>query len=245
MQKRSAFFLLALLLASCTDEPPPVIHNFPPLHYEYLSKLRLNVGTIDIQDRSHPLNANDIAALSPAVPAQALERMARDRLFAAGLTGSATFVIDQAGIVQGPGGTLDGRLAVHLDITKPDGTPGGYASAEVLRQHIPGSDPEDQSVELYDLTRQMMDAMNVEIEYQLKRSLSALLVSRPQPPAPVEAQPLAAPTAQPLPPPTEAAPPAEPPPPPANGYVDPEAPPPPPQMSPPPGVLQLPPGVPQ
>jgi hypothetical protein len=239
--------LLAGALAGCGDDAPPVTENFTPLHYDYLPKLRLNVGTIDVQDHSAPVGPQDIASTSPAVPAQALQQMAHDRLFAAGVAGQADFVVDQASIVREPNGTLDGHLAVHLDIIAANGTRAGFAEAGVSRQHIPGSEPENGSVELYDLTKHMMDDMNVELEFQLKRTLGAYLVAAGDVPAPVVAQPLPVPGAPPAVPAPPALPPATPgeaAPPPADGYQDPEAPPPPPQMSPPPGFLQLPPGTP-
>jgi hypothetical protein len=231
--KRSAF-LLAGLLCSCGDDPPPVVHTFPPLQYSYLPKLRLNVGAIDVQDHSLPVSPQDVAASSPAVPAQVLAQDARDRLFAAGTAGTAVFTIDQASIVRGPGGTLDGRLAAHLTLTTANGQPGGFAEAQVVRQHVPGSDPEDESTQLYDLTRQMMADMNVELEYQIRRTLSAALVEPGAAPAAVVAQPLDAPVA------AVPAPPALPPgTPPDTAFQDPEAPAPV-EMSPPPGYLQVP-----
>jgi hypothetical protein len=246
-----AFFVA--FLASCGPDEPPVTENFTPLHYDYLPKLRLNVGAIDVQDHSAPIGPQDIASSSPAVPAQALQQMGHDRLFAAGVAGQADFVVDQASIVREPNGTLDGHVAVHLDIIAPNGTHAGFAEAQVSRQHIPGSEPENGSVELYDLTKHMLDDMNVELEFQLKRTLGAYLVGPGDAPAPVIAQPLPVPGA----PPPVPAPPALPPatpgdaapqvaPPSTDGYQDPEAPPPPPpqQMSPPPGFLQLPPGTP-
>jgi len=238
-----------LALAGCGgDEPPPAPPNFAALDYAFLPKLRLNVGSIDVQDHSQPVSPDDIAAQSPAIPAQALATMAHERLFAAGSTGTARFVIDQASIVREPSGALDGELAVHLDLTRPDGTQGGTADARVARQYVPGSDPEDQRAELYTLTRQMMDAMNVELEFQIRSSLASALVSANVAPAPVTAQPLGPPpavTAQPVPAQPNTPAPAQP----SDGYVDPAlppppaAPPPPPQLSPPPGFLQLPPSA--
>jgi len=220
-----ACIVVPVMLAGCGGDPPPPAENYAPLDYGFLPKLRLNVGSIVVENHAQPLGPQDIAASSPAVPAEALEQMARDRLFASGFAGTATFVVDQASILRGPDGVLNGTLAAHLDITVPGGGPGGYAAAQVLRQHVPGSDPENFQNNLYDLTKQMMDAMNVEFEFQLRKSLSSWLVTGAPVPAPVQAQPLA---------------PAAPPPPPANNlYQDPLAPPPP-QLSPPPGYLQPP-----
>ena len=233
--------VLAVALAGCGGDEPPVVRSFPPLHYEYLPKLRLNVGQVEVVDHSLPVSPQDVASSAPVVPAQPLAQMARDRLFAAGTAGSATFVIDQASIVREPGGALDGQLAVHLDLTTPDGRHTGYAEARVARQHIPGSEAEDGSANLYDLTRQMMDAMNVELEYQIRRSLRSLVVEGGAVPAPVAVQPLQTPTAVPPVPPPPALPPAVPDTqqaaPAPDSYQDPAAPPPPQQMSPPPRVL--------
>jgi hypothetical protein len=104
-----------------------------------------------------------------------------------------------------------------------------YAEARVSRQHVPGSEPENLRNNLYDMTRQMMDDMNVELEYQIRRSMRSWLVSNTAVPAPVIAVPLA-PATPAAPPPEQAAPPV---------YQSPDQSPPI-QMSPPPGFLQPP-----
>ncbi len=229
---RALFWLpaLALTLAGCGGDEAPPPASFAPLQYGYLTKLRLDVGAIDIQDHAQPVGDNDLAPQSPVPPAQAMAQMARDRLFAAGTAGTAVFTIDQASIVREEGDTLDGNLSAHLDILDPSGNRLGYAEMHVARQHVPGSDAEDQPTVLYSMTKQMMDDMNVELEYEIKHSLSRWLVPAGAAPAPVQAQPLpgapsVAPT--PLPAPTPA----------------PAAPAPAPEMSPPPGFLHLPGGA--
>jgi hypothetical protein len=229
---------LPLAIAGCGgDEPPP--ENFAPLHYEYLRQLRLNVGSIEVQDHSAPAGDGDVSSQAPMAPAQALVQMAHDRLFAAGLTGQAVFTIDQASIVRGPDGTLNGQMAVHLDVFTTGGTRAGYAEARVARQHVPGSDEENLRSVLYDMTKQMMADMNVELEYQLRRSMAAWLVAGSDVPAPVTAAPLESPAPPPNPdtsiPGVDMSPAPGPPP---------DLAPPPQQMSPPPGFLQLPPGTP-
>jgi hypothetical protein len=224
--------ILACGLAGCGGDESPPPGSFAPLHYDYLTKLRLNVGSIDIEDHAAPLGPDDISALSPVTPAQALEQIGHDRLFAAGLLGSAQYVIDQASIVRGAGGGLYGQMAVHLEVLTAGGKRAAYAEARVAQQHFPGSDAENQQTVLYDMTRKMADAMNVELEYQVKRSLSDFLVPAGVVPSAVTAAPLGADA---VPPP--AAPPAPSVPP--DGATSGEAPPV--QMSPPPGYLQLPP----
>ncbi len=244
-----SFFVVSLLIAGCADDTSPVPQTFAPLQYGYLTKLRLNVGSIQVQDRSLPVSPQDVASSSPVIPAHALDQMAHDRLFAAGTQGQANFVIDQASIIRGPGGGLSGRLAIHLDLIDDRGGRSGFAEAQVSRQYVPGSDPEPGTAALYNLTRQMMEAMNVELEFQIRHSLGAWLVTPGSAPAPVVAQPLDVPGAPPPVPPPPPLPPAAPegqavtPVPAApdqNGYVDPAAPPPPQQMSPPPGFLHVP-----
>ncbi len=235
---------LPLGLAACGGDEVPPTEPYTQLHYEFLPKLRLNVGSVTVDDRAHPMGPEDLAAQSPAIPALALEQMAHDRLFASSTAGAANFVVDQASIVRQPNGTLSGVMSVHLDITTATGANAGFASAEVERQHIPGSDAENLQNNLYDLTKQMMDAMNVEFEFQLKKTLPTWLATGNAVPAPVVAQPLdQAPPVAPAPSPAEMAPAVEtPPPPPSNdGYQDPMAPPAPQQLSPQPGYLQAPP----
>jgi hypothetical protein len=252
MSVTRAFGLAVLLalsaggLAGCGGDEPPPPGSFAPLNYDYLTKLRLNVGSIDIQDHSAPLGPDDVSAQSPVTPAQALLQIGHDRLFAAGLLGQAQFVIDQASIVRGAGGGLYGQMAVHLEVLTAGGSRAGYAEARVARQHLPGSDEENLKTVLYDMTRQMADAMNVELEYQIKRSMGDFVVTAGVVAAPVTATPLtpsSAPPGQILPPATqtEPLPPAGVPPveaPPDGGEQPPPA-----QMSPPPGYLQLPPGA--
>jgi hypothetical protein len=234
--------VVPLALAGCGgDEPPPA--SFAPLHYEYLRPLRLNVGSIDVQDHSAPAGDGDVASQAPVPPAQALVQMAHDRLFAAGLSGQAIFVIDQASIVRGPDDTLNGQLAVHIEVLTAGGARAGYAEARVARQHVPGSDDEDLRTVLYGMTKQMMDDMNVELEYQIRHTMSDWLVANTIVPAPVTVAPLQAPAPPPSPdtsiPGVDLSPAPGPPP-----EAAPDQAPPPQQMSPPPGFLQLPPGTP-
>jgi hypothetical protein len=219
--------LLACGLTGCGGDEPPPPGTFAPLHYDYLTKLRLNVGSIAVEDHAAPLGPDDISALSPVTPAQALEQIGHDRLFAAGLLGSAQFVIDQASIVRGAGGGLYGQMAVHLEVLTAGGKRAAYAEARVAQQHFPGSEDENQQTVLYDMTRKMADSMNVELEFQVKRSLGDFLVPAGVVQSAVTAAPLGS-DAQPPPPPA----------PPPDGAQGGEAPPV--QMSPPPGYLQVP-----
>ncbi len=230
-----AFLLCGLALTACGGDEPPPSENYTNLHYEYLRQLRLNVASVEVVDRIAPSGAGDVTAQDPVSPDQVLGQMARDRLFAAGTAGRAVFTVDAANITQGEGGALNGVLAGHLAVFNDAGQQMAYAEARVSRQHVPGSEPENLRNNLYDMTRQMMNDMNVELEFQIRRSMRSWLVSNTAVPAPVTAVPLtpATPTAPAAPVPSA---PVQAPPP-ADQSPDQT---PPIQMSPPPGFLQPP-----
>jgi len=181
---RAARYLPAALLvvglgalAGCgSDEPPP---SFAPLHYDYLSRFQLNVASLQVVDNAPPGSVpGDISGAAPTPPDQALQRMANDRLAAAGTAGTAIFSIDRASILHAPGGTLEGEMDVHLDIVLPSGQHAGLAEAKVTRSYKPddSSGNADSPTALYTITSQMMNDMNVELEMQIRGSLKDWLV---------------------------------------------------------------------
>ncbi len=201
----SATAALPAALAGCGGEAPaPEV--FAPLDFSYLTKLRLNVASLEIDDTWTPPadSGQHVEYLSPVQPIDALRQMAQQRLVAAGSSGRARFVIEDASILQGPG-RLDGSFAVRLDVSTSDGASSGFAEARVARsQPLNPDDADGGRATAYALTRNMMDAMNVEFEYQVRRSLQDYLQatagSAPLPPA-VQSQPLPPPgTVSPLPP---------------------------------------------
>ena len=140
--------------------------DIAPLRYDHLTPLRLNVASLDIEGPVSPI-PGDIGGRAPTPPAAALRRMAQDRLGAMGAAGRAVFTIRQAGVMPVRGG-LDGIMAVRLDIFGPDGGPVGYAEARVARRNV--TDDDDRAA-LHTMVRQLMDAMNVEFEFQVRRAL--------------------------------------------------------------------------
>ena len=186
-----------LFLSGCGGGGGEEARAFKPLSYGYLTPLRLNVGTIRIEDHVPPPAGPDLVQEAPVPPDEALRRMAQDRLVAAGSSGTAVFSIDQAAITGDPNGPLDGTLAVHLDIIGNNGGHSGYAEAHVSRQFVPGAGTDNDGLrsELYNLTVQMMQDMNVEFEYQLRRTLADWMVDASGAPvaAGVEQQPLTTP----------------------------------------------------
>jgi hypothetical protein len=186
---------LCLLLASCGSSAPPL--TFEPLTYDYLNKIRLDVANLDIEDEWHPApGMGHVEYLSPEQPIAALRQMAQDRLFAAGNSGRARFIIEDASIVQGST-QYEGNFAVRLELTAGDGTPRGSVEARVVGTHnITDDDADDVRADLYDLTKRLMNSMNVELEFQISHSLrNDLQPSTPTAPtAPVQSQDLAPPS---------------------------------------------------
>ncbi len=176
--------LLPLVAAGCVEQPP-IQTSFPALHYDYLTPLHLNVASIDIEQRFVPAPGGP-AALAPVAPVDALIQMAHDRLSATGSSGRAVFVIEDASIVPEPGGGLGGTLAVRLEVMTGDGQRAGFADARVSRV-LTGTGGDERAA-VYDLVRRMMVDMNVEFEFQVKRTLRDWLQQTTNAPAPAAVQ---------------------------------------------------------
>jgi len=179
--------LLPLAVAACGGDEP--LRDMPPLRYDFLTPLRLNVATVDVGEAPPP---SPIEAQSPMPAGMALRQMALDRLAPGGSSGRAVFVIDVARINRTSNG-LEGVLAVHLDVLTTEGTRAGFAEARVSRSATTHGSLRRA---LYDLTRQMMDDMNVEFEFEVRRSLRDWLqdATTAPLPAPVEQQELPEPS---------------------------------------------------
>jgi hypothetical protein len=225
--------LVVLLLAACGSEQPAPQGNFPPLDFSYLPTLALNVATLEVQSQYVPSGPPEVSQDDPAPPVAALRTMATERLKPVGTAGRAVFAIDDAAMVRS-GDTITGAFSVTLNIYTSAGVRAGFAQATVTRQitNVGG----DLQTALYTLTRQLMQQMNVEFEYQVRHSLHDWLVTTGPTPPPVSQQ---APMPAPPPPvaePMQQAPPSYPPPP--SGPQPMAAPPPPlPYALPPAGPL--------
>lgn len=186
---RRASLLLPLLLAACGGGEEP--QDFPALRYSYLPPIRLNVASVDIEQRFVPSGiAPDVSQRAPVRPVEALRAMAEDRLQAFGTAGRAVFSILDASLTRRRD-VIDGSMAVRLDVFGPDNVRAGFAEARITRQHT--GDVDNLSSTLYDMVKAEMDAMNVEFEYQVRRALRPWLTSGTAPAAPVEQAPLGSP----------------------------------------------------
>jgi hypothetical protein len=185
---RRSSLLLPFAFAACGGREERV---YPPLHYGHLTPLRLNVGAIQIEQRYVPSSAlPDVSQLDPMPPVQALRNMGTDRLQAFGGAGQAVFVIQEASLIRQHDIIL-GSFAVELDVYTPDNTRAGFAQARVTRRFT--GDLDDLPATLYDMTKDMMDTMNVEFEFQVRRSLRGWLIPDGAVQAPVQEQPLTPP----------------------------------------------------
>ena len=199
MIARRSVLLLPLIVAACADDDTaPRSYALPS--YSFLTPIRLNVANLEIDDRTAPVGGNSVEALVPIRPTDAIKQMANDRLVAAGTAGRAIFVIDQASLVRSRGG-IDGVMAVHLDVYAGDGGErAGYAEARVARRRSSTDTDENARHVLYEFTLQMMNDMNVEFEFQVKRTLREWLqatAGSAPPPPPVRSETLAAPAVRP------------------------------------------------
>lgn len=182
---RRASLLLPFVLAACGGEQRT---DFPALRYTYLPPFRLNVANIEIEQQFVPSGIPpDVSQLDPEPPVDALRQMAQDRLVAVGTANTAVFSIANASLTK-EGDVIAGQMTVELSIVGPDGERLGFARAEVSRQRTGSTD--DLRGTLYDLTKAMMDSMNVEFQYQLQRNLPQWLVRTSAVPPPVQAEPL-------------------------------------------------------
>jgi hypothetical protein len=178
-----------LALAACSSAPPRV---YAPLHYDYLTPLRLNVASVTVESRFVPGGPNDLNPQDPAPLVPTLTAMAQDRLQAVGSTGRAVFVIKDASLSR-VGDGINASMDVELDVYAGGGTRAGFAEARVSR--FRSGDGGDLQATLYDMTKQLMDAMNIEFEYQVRRSLKDWLAPSSAAPAPVQQQALPPPGA--------------------------------------------------
>ncbi len=196
MTRLLALLLPFLMLAGCSAAPKPV---FERLSFDYLTKIKINVGTVDIDENWVPRGSlRQIGFLAPTRPVVALRTMAAERLVPGGTTGRALFVIDDASLVL-TRGRYEASFAVHLDLRDDMDKTIATATA-ALRGSRKATDDTDEDavrIDLDALVRKMMDDMNVEFEFQVRSALKAYLQNTsPDAPTPaaVDAQDLTTPT---------------------------------------------------
>jgi len=180
--RRIAVLGFALGLSACGGSPPPPPVVYKPLDYSYLPPITLRVATVNVQNDYVPdPGAATLIGQDPEPPATALQQVAAQRLIGNGTPGTANFTIENASIEQ-VGGNLVGTLTARLDVQSADGRRNGFTEASVSHsQAAPDSDasPADWQAALYGMTKQLMDLMNVQLQYQIQRNLGNWVVYAP------------------------------------------------------------------
>ncbi|EHH67027.1 hypothetical protein [Gluconobacter morbifer] len=164
----AAVLAFSLGLAGCSGDSGT--QTFPPADYSYLSTLHLNVANINIQDEAVPAPGS-LSSKAPTPPDQALKTMATQRLMASGASGKADFIIRQAYIEPAGGNAISGALDVQLNVADANNQHTGYIHARITRKLDAGDRDPTSRAELYDLTNRMMQDMNVELEFQIRKKL--------------------------------------------------------------------------
>jgi hypothetical protein len=178
--RRRVALLLPLLASACaTSETAPPLPPAPG--YGYLTPLRLNVLDIEVVEPAlGPTFRVDLPA--PLSPVTQAVRMGRERLVPVGTTGRARFIVDSAmltreaatagGMFSQQSDRLNVMIHVRVEILDGAGNRVGFTEAEVRRSAtVIVEGPNGQSRAADQIVRQAMDDLNVEFEFQLRRSL--------------------------------------------------------------------------
>ena len=158
------------------------------MRYNYLPPIQLNVASVRIEQRFIPSGVPpDVTDQDPVAPIAALKAMANDRLQAFGTANKAVFAIVDASLTRRED-VVSGTMDISLAILDDSGSQLGFAEARVARSHTGPID--NIRTVLYDMTKAMMNDMNVEFEYQIRRHLKDWLTFAAAPDTPVEQAPL-------------------------------------------------------
>lgn len=160
--------ILSLGVTACSGGD--TAQTFPPLDYSYLSQIHLNVASIDVQDEA-PAAPDSLSAKAPVAPDQALKTMANQRLVASGTSGKADFIIKQAYLHRVSDNVVTGAMDVQLNIADEGNQHTGFVHARITHRLDAGDRDPTSRKELYILTSQMMQDMNVELEFQIRKKL--------------------------------------------------------------------------
>ncbi|MFC0408468.1 hypothetical protein [Roseomonas elaeocarpi] len=182
LSRRHALVLpLPLLAAACGGGDAPVT-ELPRIEgYSYLTPLRLNVASLDIQP---PQPGADVRVSQPAPlnPVDEVLRMGRDRLSAVGSTGTARFSVETAsllrtrlgggGLFSEPSERLDCVLRCQVEILDAGNRRVAFAQAEVRRTATMAEGGANTPAgNARQVVGKAMDDLNVEFEVQVRRNL--------------------------------------------------------------------------
>jgi len=182
---------LPLLAAACSSPAPAP--QLPPLTYNALPPIRLDVAQVQIdQSYQAPGTAPHIDHLFPQIPAQVAAQWARDRLQAAGQSGQAVYTVTDASATDTvlprsqdlsamftteQSNRYDLNIAVRLQLTSGDGARHGTVQVSAARSQTVSekTTPEQRKVVWYQLTQQTMNDLNVKLERDIGAHLAGFL----------------------------------------------------------------------
>lgn len=192
---RRGLLTLPLALAACGGNRDAAPDPLPPLvtGYGYLTPIRLDVHDVLVEPPAPGVAR--VSQPAPLDPPAEMERMVRERIVPAGTAGSARATIRAAefrrerlsggGLFAGePAERFSVLLRIRLDVSAPDGRT-GFIEAEARRQRTTesGLDQATRDREAAAVIRQAMDDLNVEFEFQIRRSLRSWIVQAVTPPS--------------------------------------------------------------
>lgn len=185
MIARRLVLTLPFGLAACGRSEPEF---YEPLSWEYLPPIPLNVATIDVEQRFFPSGLSpDVTAQAPIKPVEALRTMISDRLRSFGNKERAVVVIQDATLTRRDS-TISANLSILLTIYREGGDRAGFVEARVTRREQGGSGSLRHT--LYLVVKSMMEQMNVELEFQIRRNLKEYIVEPTAPGTAVQQAPL-------------------------------------------------------
>jgi uncharacterized lipoprotein YmbA len=171
--KNFLLLLSMLVLTACASAPPPPA-VFKPLDYSYLRPIIFKVANLSVVNNYTPgpdetqLNSNN-----PAPPAATLLAMLNQRMQPSGQPGNATITVQVASITEG-NGMLNGQMTVDINLTSADGRSTGFAEASVSASQTAPDSGDQNAVQaaLYQMTKTLMDAINVQLPYQIAHNIA-------------------------------------------------------------------------
>jgi hypothetical protein len=170
--KKMFALLPALALASCASTAPT--GTFAPLDYSYLTPVTFKVANLNVVNNYIPSPAEtQLNANNPAPPGPTLLAMLNHRLQPSGAPGTGTVTVQSASINEA-NGMLNGQLTVDINLISADGHSTGAAEASVSASETePDADasPDQMQASLYQMTKDLMTAMNVQLPYQIMHSI--------------------------------------------------------------------------
>ena len=190
--KRRAFLLAALTLAAC-ETPPPPRPTFPDIRFTERPPMRIDAAAVDIERQFRPtLRPPNVEHLFPVSPERAMENWARDRLQATATSRRVRVRIVDASVrevelprtggVRGAFTTdqaqrYDATVEMSVDIMGDRGFAERSVTAKAARSRsVPENiTPNDREMAWYQLTKELMADLDVELERQIRSNFGFLV----------------------------------------------------------------------